>query len=75
MSYYLAEVQNNSGYNSRRAELLKAENLTAAKREASKKAAFYNTDLCIGTKLTSDFRLQNLISIKDSDSKKWVDFF
>lgn len=50
--YYMMETINANLF--RKAEPLKAQNLTAAKREASRKAVFYDTVLTIGTKLNGE---------------------
>lgn len=50
--YYMMETSNANSF--RKAEPLKAQNLTAAKREASRKAAFYDTVLTIGTELNDE---------------------
>lgn len=50
--YYMMETSNANAFC--KAEPLKAQNLTAAKREASRKAAFYDTVLTIGTELNDE---------------------
>lgn len=50
--YYMMETGNANAFC--KAEPLKAQNLTSAKREASRKAAFYDTVLTIGTELNDE---------------------
>lgn len=50
--YYMMESSNENSF--RKAEPLKAESLIAAKREASRKAAFYDSVLTIGTEIDED---------------------
>lgn len=59
--YYVAETTS-SLPRCRKAEPLKARNLTAAKREASRKAAFWGTVLTIGTAVDSDGFLLNPVA-------------
>ena len=49
MTYYFMETMNPNSFC--KAEALKANTLTAAKREASRKSCFYGTTLTIGTRL------------------------
>lgn len=49
MTYYFVETMNANSF--RKAEALKADTLTAAKREASRKSCFYGTTITIGTRL------------------------
>ena len=71
MIYYFAEVQNPNSF--REAEKLTAKNLTAAKQMASKRQAFQNTELVIGTKVNSDgFILpDDILSVKRDG--RWID--
>lgn len=50
--YYMMESSTANSF--RKAEPLKAESLVAAKREASRKAAFYDSVLTIGTEIDDD---------------------
>lgn len=59
-TYYMSE--NNGGF--RKAEKLKAETLTAAKREATRKQVFQGTRVAIGTELNENGFLKEAVSIK-----------
>lgn len=58
--YYFAETTSLPPL--RKAEPLKARNLTAAKREASRNAAFWGTVLTIGTAVDSEGFLLNPVA-------------
>lgn len=61
--YYMMETSNANAFC--KAEPLKAQNLTAAKREASRKAAFCGTVITIGTEswMTKDFSYHPAMSL------------
>lgn len=61
--------ENNNGYS--HAEPLKAKNLTAAKREASRKQVFQGTRLVLGDSLDGSY-INHVISVKDRGGK-WFD--
>ena len=71
MDFYFAEIQNPNSF--REAEKLTAKNLTAAKKMASHRQAFQNTELVIGTKVNSDgFILpDDILSVKGDG--RWID--
>ena len=71
MIYYFSEVQNPNSF--REAEKLTAKDLVAAKQMASKRQAFQNTELVIGTKVNEDgFILpDDILSVKRDG--RWID--
>ena len=71
-TYYFAEVGNPNSY--RKAEEIKAENLTAAKRMVSRRQVFLGTWLKIGWGLDSNGFINEVLSIK-KPGKKWEDLF
>lgn len=62
-AYYISE--NNGGL--RKAEKLKATNLAAAKREATRKALHYGTRLVIGTEVNKDGFITDVKAVKKMD--------
>lgn len=68
MTYYFSEVGNLNSY--RQAEKIEAENLTAAKRMASRRQMFLGTYLKIGWGLDSNGFINELLAIKEP-GKKW----
>ncbi len=70
--YYFSEVYNLNSY--RQAERIDAENLTAAKRMASRRQVFLDTCLKIGWGLDSNGFINEVLSIK-KPGKKWEDLF
>lgn len=71
-TYYFSEVGNPSSY--RQAEKIEAENLTAAKRMASRRQVFLDTCLKIGWGLDSNGFVNEVLAIKEP-GKKWKDLF
>lgn len=71
-TYYFSEVGNPSSY--RQAEKIEAENLTAAKRMASRRQVFLDTCLKIGWGLDSNGFINGVLAIKEP-GKKWKDLF
>ena len=71
-TYYFSEVGNLNSYC--KAEKIEAENLTAAKRMASRRQVFLDTCLKIGWGLDSNGFINEVLSIKKPD-KKWEDLF
>lgn len=68
MTYYFMETTELGSF--RKAEALKAGNLVAAKREASRKACFYGSSLTIGTAVGPDgFVVPDSIVAVKSDGK------
>ena len=70
--YYFSEVYNLNSY--RQAERIDAENLTAAKRMASRRQVFLDTCSKIGWGLDSNGFINEVLSIK-KPGKKWEDLF
>ncbi len=71
-TYYFSEVGNLNSY--RQAEEIEAENLTAAKRMASRRQVFLNTCLKIGWGLDGNGFINEVLAIKEP-GKKWKDLF
>ena len=69
---YFAEVSDVGSF--AKAEPLKAQNLVSAKREASRKAAFYGTVLTIGTELTRDGFIKPESVLASKIDGKWEDY-
>ena len=67
-TYYFAEVGNINSY--RQAEKIEAENLTAAKRMASRRQVFLDTCLKIGWRLDSNGFINEVLAIKEP-GKQW----
>ena len=67
-TYYFAEVGNINSY--RQAEKIEAENLTAAKRLASRRQVFLDTCLKIGWGLDSNGFISKVLAIKEP-GKQW----
>ena len=70
MTYYFSEVQNSGSH--RKAIELKADTLTSAKREATKKSYFYDTVLKIGTELDNDFLDDDSVVCLKNINGKWI---
>ena len=68
-TYYIAELQNANSY--REATKIEAQNLTQAKRAASRMQCFYGTILEIGLSVNESGFILNPISRKINN--KWVD--
>ena len=71
-TYYFAEVGNPNSYC--QATKIEAENLTAAKRMASRRQVFLGTWLKIGCGLDGNGFINEVLAIK-KPSKKWEDLF
>ena len=67
-TYYFAEVGNINSY--RQAEKIEAENLTAAKRMASRRQVFLDTCLKISWGLDSNGFINEVLAIKEP-GKQW----
>ena len=67
--FYFSEVANLNSY--REAESLKANTLSAAKREASRKKAFYGTFLYIGNSIDQNGFIIEPIAVKTKEG--WRD--
>lgn len=61
INYYLAEVQKNAGFKTRKARKLNADNITSAKIEARRNQCFEGTDLIIGSEIDDDGYLKNVL--------------
>ena len=70
--YYFAEVPEPGSFG--KAEALKADNLTSAKREASRKSCFYWTTLVIGTELNGDGFIKPESVLASKIDGKWEDY-
>ena len=70
--YYFAEVPEPGSFG--KAEELKASNLTAAKREASRKSGFFGTVLVIGTELSEDGFIKPESVLASKIDGKWEDY-
>lgn len=68
-TYYISELQNANSY--REATKIEAQNLTQAKRKASRMQCFYGTILEIGLSVNESGFILNPISRKIGG--KWVD--
>lgn len=71
-TYYFAEVGNLNSYC--KAEKIEAENLTAAKRMASRRQVFLGTCLKIGWGLDGNGFINELLTIKEP-GKNWKNLF
>lgn len=71
-TYYFSEVGNPNSYC--QAKEIEAENLTAAKRMASRRQVFLDTYLKIGWGLDSNGFINEVLAIKEP-GKKWKDLF
>ena len=71
-TYYFAEVGNPNSYC--QANGIEAENLTAAKRMASRRQVFLDTYLKIGWGLDGNGFINEVLAIKEP-GKKWKDLF
>lgn len=70
--FYFSET---TGVSFREATPLKATNLTAAKREAARKQAFYGTTLTIGDAINEDgFILPEHVLAVRSEDGKWENY-
>ena len=69
MKLYMSELMNANALS--KAEPLKAKDLTAAKREASRKQAFQDTVLELGTEVDEEGFLRNVVSCKENG--RWED--
>lgn len=71
-TYYFSEVGSSNSYC--QATKIEAENLTAAKRMASRRQVFLGTWLKIGWGLDSNSFINEVLAIKEP-GKKWKDLF
>lgn len=71
-SYYFAEVPEPGSFG--KAEELKASNLTAAKREASRKSGFFGTVLVIGTDISKDGFIKPESVLASKIDGEWEDY-
>lgn len=71
-SYYFAEVPEPGSFG--KAKELKASNLTAAKREASRKSGFFGTVLVIGTELSEDGFIKPESVLTSKIDGEWEDY-
>lgn len=71
-TYYFAEVGNPNSYC--QATKIEAENLTAAKRMASRRQVFLDTCLKIGWGLDGNGFINEVLAIKEP-GKKWKNLF